>query len=555
MAKYTIGLDYGTLSGRAVLVDVKTGDIAAVSEYVYPHGVMNRTLPCGAEIKPAWALEHPDDYEQVLYKTIPAIMAESGIDKSDVIGIGIDATACTILPLDADGQPLCRREKYKSEPNAYIKMWKHHGANDRAEKMTEIAKQRGEKWIESFGGHISGESMFPRLWELMDEAPELFSDMYEYAEVADWIVFMLTGEKIRNSCAAGYKAYYNKQSGYPDPELFKAVALGLDKAASEKLPSPVKSSGSYAGGLTEEMAGKLGLCTGTPVAVGHVDAHVGGPAAGLVSEGDMLMIVGTSTCHMSVSKKGVPVPGICGFVEDGIIPGCFGYEAGQSSVGDLFNWFVSNCVSPEYHENAGKKGISIQQYLTELAEQMKPGENGILALDWLSGNRSTLADFDLSAMIIGMTMRTRPEDIYRALIEATAFGTKVIVENYRAHGIPVNRMLATGGVSRKNAFAMQLYADILEMPVYVVDTPVGPALGSAIFGALAAGNKLGGYDDIVEAIHAMCGKVGRVFNPDESSFGVYRSLYKEYSRLYDYFGRGENTLMKTLKKLSAEAKK
>lgn len=555
MAKYAIGLDYGTLSARAVLVDVKTGDIAADSVFFYPHGVMDTELPCGTPIKSGWAIEHPDDYEQALESVICGVMKKSGIDAGDVVGIGLDATACTILPLDKDGQPLSRRPEYASEPNAYIKMWKHHGANDRAERMTTIARARGTEWLDSFGGHISGESMFPRLWELMDEAPALFNDMYEYAEAADWLVFLMTGERTRNSCAAGYKAYYNKKTGYPSAELFRAFADGLDKAVEEKLPSPVKPSGSYAGGLLPEMAEKFGLRAGTPVAVGHVDAHVGAPGAGMTGTGEMLMIIGTSACDMLLSDKGVTVPGICGFVEDGILPGYFGYEAGQSSVGDLYQHFIETSVPASYTDEAKARGMNIHAYLTMLAEKLRPGETGLLALDWLSGNRSTLADFDLSAMVLGITMLTRPEHIYRSLIEATAFGTKVIIENYRSHGIRVDRFIATGGISKKNAFAMQLYADILEMPIHVVDTPVGPALGSAIFGALAAGAQGGGYDDVSDAIHAMSGKIGAVYIPRVDSFAVYRELYAEYCRLYDYFGRGRNPVMKKLRAISNSVKK
>ena len=555
MAKYAIGIDYGTLSARAVLVDVHSGEIAADASFSYPHAVMDTKLPCGTSLKPGWALEHPDDYELALERTIRRVMEKSGVDSRDVVGIGVDATACTILPLDKQGQPLCRRPEYASEPNAYIKIWKHHGANERAQRMTASARELKLPWLDSFGGHISGESMFPRLWELMEEAPALYADMYEYAEAADWLVFLLTGERMRNSCAAGYKAYYRKSIGYPGEELFRTVAKGLDQAVREKLPSPVKPAGSYAGGLLPEMAAKLSLRPGTPVAVGHVDAHVSAAAAGVTDKGEMLMIIGTSACDMLLSDRSVPVPGICGIVEDGILPGFYGYEAGQSSVGDLYQHFIENAVPASYADEAAARGMNLHQYLTMLAEKLRPGESGILALDWLSGNRSVLADFDLSAMVLGISMLTRPEHIYRALIEATAFGTKVIIENYRKNGVPVEHFTATGGVSLKNPFAMQLYADILEMPVHVVNTPVGPALGSAVFGALAAGGSGGGYDDVTGAIRAMSGRIGAVYQPREENFAVYRSLYSEYCRLYDTFGRGLNPVMKNLRALSQAAKR
>lgn len=549
MSKYVIGVDYGTLSGRAILVRVEDGKELASAVLEYPHAVMDKQLPTGEKLGADWALQHPQDYVDVLTTTIPEIMKQSGVRKEDVIGIGTDFTACTVFPVLADGTPLCFLDEFRHNPHAYIKLWKHHAAQDKANKLNEIAVARGEKWLNTFGGKISSEWAIPKIWQILDEAPEVYEKMDHFVEAADWIVFALTGKLTRNSCCAGYKALYHKHDGYPSEDFFAALDERLRHVIRDKFSIPVTPLGEKAGELTEEMAEKLGLCAGTAVSIGNVDAHVCVPAVGIAEPAQMLAIIGTSTCHMMMGKQEKQVPGMCGVVEDGILPGFFGYEAGQSCVGDHFAWLVDHLCPSDYLSEAQKRGISVHQYLTSLAEKLKPGQSGLIALDWWNGNRSVLVDVDLTGMMLGMTLQTTAEEIYRALIEATAYGTRMIIENYRKNGIAVEKFFASGGISQKNAMMMQIYADVLNMPVYIAGTAQGPALGSAIFGAVAAGAERGGYPDVFTAARVM-GKVDNVvYQPKAENVIVYDKLFAEYAKLHDYFGRGENNVMKRLKSI------
>lgn len=546
MASYVIGVDYGSLSGRSVLVDTADGRVVASSLFDYPHGVLDRTLPDGTALPADYALQHPQDYLDVIYSTIPRLLEVSGVSGEDVVGIGLDATACTALPLDREGQPLCFR--YPSEPQSYVKMWKHHGAQRLADRLTEAAQTVCPELLASMGGSISAESFFPKLWEVWEKAPRLYEEMYEYMEVADWIILHMTGSAHRNGCAAGYKAQYVPSVGYPTPELFKKAGFCPEGAVTDKLPSPIVPVGKTAGYLRRPVADKLGLKAGIPVAAGLVDAHVCVPAAGIAQEGHMLMIIGTSACHMVMSREAKLVPGICGFVDGGIMPGFAGFEAGQSSVGDLYAWFVENCVPAEYLAAAKAQDMSVHAYLSKLAAKKSPGETGLLALDWLNGNRSTLCNYDLSALVLGMTMQTRCEDIYRALLDSTAFGCRTIVENFRSNGVPVERFTASGGISLKNPLVMQIYADVLNMPVEVIDAQVGPALGSAIFAAVAAGC----YDTIQAAAEAMKSETVKVYTPVPENVKVYDALYREYRSLYEYFGRSDQ-IMQRLRSIRNDA--
>ncbi len=547
MIKYTIGIDFGTLSGRAVLVNVNTGKEVASAVYEYPHAVMDEKLPSGKELGHDWALQHPQDYIDVLANTIPAVLKEADIDPADVIGVGTDFTACTLLPVKSDGTPLCFLPEYADNPHAYVKLWKHHAAQDKANALNEIASNRGESWLSNYGGKISSEWVFPKIWEVLDEAPEVYKEADRFVEAADWIIWQLTGKETRNSCTAGYKAIWNKRAGYPSNDFFKALDPRLENVVDEKLSRDILPLGSKAGEINEKAAELTGLKPGTAVAVGNVDAHVCVPAVGIDSPGKMLAIMGTSTCHILMGTEEIAVPGICGVVEDGVLPGYFGYEAGQSCVGDHFAWFIDNCLPASYYEDAKKQGKNIYTYLREKAEKQKPGESGLLALDWWNGNRSVLVDVDLTGMMLGMTLQTRPEEMYRALIEATAYGTRMIIESFRENGVPVNEFYASGGISQKDPMTMQIYADVIDMPIKIAGTTQGPALGSAIFASVAAGKEKGGYDSVFEATKVM-GKVrDTVYEPIPENVKIYDKLFAEYKILHDYFGRGANDVMKRLK--------
>ena len=553
MTKYAIGVDFGTESGRAVLVDVTDGREVATAVHAYANGVIDEVLPeTGLRLEPDWALQDPNDYLEVFKRTIPAVLEESGVDPADVIGVGVDFTACTVLPTKADGTPLCFLPEWRGNPHAWVKLWKHHAAQPEANKLNAIARERGEPWLDRYGGKISSEWFFPKVWQTLNEAPEVYAAADRFIEAADWVIWQLTGVETRNNCTAGYKGIWSKQDGFPSPAFLKALDPRLENLVDEKMSRDIKFLGERAGGLTEEAAAWTGLQPGTAVAVANVDAHVSVPAATVTGPGRMVIIMGTSNCHMVLSEEEHTVPGMCGYVEDGIIPGYFGYEAGQSCVGDHFAWFVENCVPAAYAEAAAAQGIGIHELLEAKAAAQKVGEHGLLALDWWNGNRSVLVDVDLTGLLIGQTLATKPEDIYRALIEATAYGTRMIIETFAAHGVPVDEIVATGGLPDRNKLLMQIYADVTGREVKIAAATQTPAVGAAMHGAVAAGKAAGGYDTIQEASAAMARLRDEKYVPIPENTAVYDKLYAEYVTLHDYFGRGANDVMKRLKALRAE---
>jgi len=552
--KYSIGVDFGTLSGRAVLVDISNGNEIATAVHAYKHGVIDEFLPNSTtKLPPDWALQHPADYLEVLQTTIPAVLKQANVNAEYIIGIGIDFTACTMLPVDALGQPLCFDPKYAANPHSYVKLWKHHAAQDEANKLNAIATQRGEDFLPRYGGKISSEWLIPKIWQIADEAPEIYANAHRLMEAADWVIMQLTGNERRNSCTAGYKAIWHKQKSYPSSDFFKALDPKMENLVAEKLGTDIYAIGQKAGEITVEAAKLTQLKVGTAVAVANVDAHVAVPAVGITDAGNMLMIMGTSTCHMVLGEKEAIVPGMCGVVEDGIIPGFLGYEAGQSCVGDHFDWFVTNGLPADYAEEAKSRNIDVHQLLTEKAKKLKVGESGLLALDWWNGNRSVLVDVDLTGMLLGATLLTKPEEIYRALIEATAYGTKMIIDTFTESGVPVNELYAAGGIAEKNDLMMQIYADVTNREIRISGSPQAPALGSAMFGAVAAGSAHGGYDSIVDAAKAMAKVKDHYYKPIPENVEMYKKLYAEYKILHDYFGRGENNVMKRLKEIKALA--
>jgi L-ribulokinase len=552
MSKYTIGIDFGTLSGRALIVDVSNGAELAEAVHDYSNAVIDEKLP-GTDIvlEPDWALQDPNDYLDVLKTTIPAVLEKSGVTPEDVIGLGIDFTACTMMPTKEDGTPLCFLDEWKDNPHAWVKLWKHHAAQDEANKLNAIAEKNGFDFLQRYGGKISSEWFFPKAWQILDEAPEVYDAADRMLEAADWVIWQLTGEEKRNSCTAGYKALWSKKDGYPSKEFFKLLDPRMENIVAEKMSEDIYPIGSKAGGLTNEAAGWTGLNPGTAVAVANVDAHVSVPAATVVDTESMVIIMGTSNCHMVCGTEERLVPGICGYVEDGILPGLIGYEAGQSCVGDHFMWFVENCVPAAYEQEAKDKGLSIHELLTNKAKELNPGQSGLVALDWWNGNRSVLVDVDLTGLMVGLTLATKPEEMYRALLEATAYGTRMIVETLEENGIPVKEIVGAGGLPKKNPLLMQIYADVTGREMKVIGTTQSGALGSALMGAVAAGKKAGGYRSIADASQAMAKLAEEHYVPNYAAKKVYDELFAEYKILHDTFGRGINDVMKRLKKISA----
>ena len=529
--KYVIGVDYGTLSGRALLVRVSDGAEIATSVFEYPHAVIEDTLPASAaKLPPDWALQVPADYVDVLKRTVPDVLKSSGINPAHVIGITTDFTACTILPVKNDGTPLCELPEFNKNPHAYIKLWKHHAAQPHADRITELAHARKEPWIKRYGGKISSEWEFAKALQLLEEAPEIYNAMDKWVEAADWIIWQLCGKYVRNICTAGYKGQL-QDGAYPSREYLAALNPLFENFIAEKLEHEIGQLGALAGTLTAEAAQWTGLPEGIAVAVGNVDAHVTSAAANAVNPGQMVAIMGTSTCHVMVSEKFAEVPGMCGVVDGGIISGKLGYEAGQSGVGDIFGWFANNYAPATYVAAAEKAGIDIHTYLSQLASKQPVGAHGLVALDWQSGNRSTLVDHQLSGLIVGMTLATKPEEIYRAIVESTAFGARKIVQTFNESGVPVKEFIAAGGLI-KNSFVMQIYADVLNMPITIIRSAQGPALGSAIHAAVAAG----AYPDVVSAAAAMGGVAQESYQPIPAHAKIYDELYQHYNTLYEDFG-------------------
>jgi L-ribulokinase len=542
--RFVVGVDYGTLSGRALVVRVSDGAELGTSVHEYRHGVMDRELAAtGEQLPPDWALQDPADYLDVLKTAVPAALRDAGVEPGAVIGIATDFTACTVLPATTDGTPLCLLPGLEGRPHAYPKLWKHHAAQAHADRINALAHERKEPWIARYGGKISSEWQYAKGLQLLEEDPEMYQRADRWIEAADWIIWQLTGSETRNACTAGYKGIW-QDGHYPSREFLAALNPDFAGFADDKLAHPISALGAKAGTLTAEAAGWTGLPEGIAVAVGNVDAHVTAPAAQAVEPGQMVLIMGTSTCQVINSAGLAEVPGMCGVVDGGIVAGQFGYEAGQSAVGDIFGWFIDQAVPAPLRQEAELRGISVHDLLTEQAGALPVGAHGLVALDWEGGNRSVLVDHGLSGVIAGLTLATRPHEVYRALLESTAFGTRVIIESFESSGVPVTGLIVAGGLL-KNELLMQIYSDVTRRSLSVLDSDQGPALGSAIHAAVAAD----AYPDVPTAAQAM-GKVRHeVYAPIPENSAIYDELYAEYVLLHDYFGRGGNDVLHRLRAL------
>ncbi|MFD4205454.1 ribulokinase [Micromonospora tulbaghiae] len=530
--RYVIGVDFGTLSGRALVVRVRDGAELGTAVHEYRRGVIETALPDGGPaLPPDWALQDPDDYRDVLRHAVPAALADADVDPSRVVGIGTDFTACTVLPTLADGTPLCETPELRDRPHAWVKLWKHHAAQPHADRINALAAERGEPWLGRYGGKISAEWQFAKGLQILEEDPEVYRRAERFVEAADWIVWQLCGAETRNVCTAGYKGI--RQDGrYPSSDYLAALDPGFADFVT-KLDGPLLPLGARAGTLSARAAAWTGLPEGIAVAAGNVDAHVTAAAAQALRPGRLVAIMGTSTCHVLNGTHPAEVPGMCGVVDGGISPGAWGFEAGQSGVGDIFGWFV---------RHAAPAGFDSHEQLTEAAAAQPVGAHGLVALDWWNGNRSLLVNHDLSGMVVGLTLATRPPDVYRALLEATAYGTRMIVEAFAQAGVPVDDLVVAGGLT-SNRLLMQIYADVTNRPLSIIGSAQGPALGSAIHAAVAAG----AYPTIHEASDAM-GRIDEaVYRPVPENVRAYDALYAEYRALHDHFGRGANDVMLRLR--------
>jgi len=539
LGKYAIGLDFGTNSCRSLIVNVADGRELATYVYKYPSGEAGIIIDPN---NPNLARQNPTDYLEAIEVTIikaiqKAIESVPGFSATDVIGIGVDTTGSSPMPVDAEGNPLCFQEKYKNNPAAMVWLWKDHTGHAEALKITETARQTRPQYLAKIGGVYSSEWFWSKLWHLLKEAPEIFNAADSFVEICDWIPAVLIGDirphQIKRSiCAAGHKALFNAQwGGLPDVEFLRTLAPELANMRA-RLYDKAYSSEEKVGNLSDKWAKKLGLSTDVVVTVGAFDAHMGAVGAG-VAVGTLVKILGTSTCDIMIwpnNEKLEDIPGVCGIVDGSVLGGYYGIEAGQSAVGDIFLWFVNNLVPESYGKTADEKFENIAQS----AAQLKPGETGLLVLDWNNGNRTILVDVRLTGLLMGQTLHTQPHEIYRALIEATAFGALAIIDRIENYGVPVREIVNCGGLATKNPLLMQIYADVTGRPMKISRSEQTPALGAAIFTAVAAGR----YVKITDAQQAMTG-TDKVFYPNEHNHEVYQQIYTLYRQMHDAFGTPE----------------
>jgi len=564
MKKFSIGLDFGTNSVRAVLVDLENGDEIATSVSPYESGDAGViTDPEDANL----SRQNPADWLKGMETAVKKILAQAkkrkGFKPEDVTGIGVDTTGSTPLPVDRNGTPLAFYREFKGNKNALAWLWKDHTSYAEAEEITSLARKEHPEYLSKCGGTYSSEWFFSKILHCLRTDPKVFDSAYSWVEFADYIPGVLTGmldplKMKRSVCAAGHKAMYNERwGGLPSAEFLAGLNPKLGDLRRDRLYDKAYTSDLPAGKLTSQWAKRFGLPEGIPVAVGAFDAHMGAVGAG-IKPGILIKIIGTSTCDMAVvphSEKIADIPGLCGIVDGSILPGYFGLEAGQSAVGDIFNWFVTNCVPPEYHREARAKGIDLHSLLTKKAAGLKPGESGLLALDWNNGNRTILVDARLTGLILGQTLHTKPEEIYRALIEATGFGAKVIINRFEEYGVRINEVINCGGIAEKNPLLMQIYADILGRPMKISRSAQTCALGAAIFGAVAGGY----YKKTEDAQSRMCGLKKKVYEPVPENQKIYERLFNLYKQLHDIFGTKEPSynlshIMKELLVIKSEAR-
>lgn len=530
----TIGIDFGTNSARALVVDVATGEELGTGVSDYPSGERGILLDPD---DPDLARQRPGDYLEGLERSVrdalDAAERSHGIDPSHVIGMGVDTTGSTPIPVDADGRPLGLQARFRDRLAAQVWLWKDHTAHAEAERITEVARALRPQYLAKCGGRYSSEWYWAKILRCAAVDAEVFDAAYTWVEHADWIPAVLTGTEApdrmrRGVCAAGHKAMFNREwGGYPDAEFLAALDPRLARLR-DALPDETYSVATPAGRLTAEWATRLGLPAGIPVAVGAFDAHLGAVGSG-IREGTLVKIIGTSTCDLMIAPiaSGVAdVPGLCGIVPESVLPDTFGLEAGQSAVGDIFSWLVDS-VRPAGEGHAE---------LTTKAERLRPGESGLLALDWWNGNRTVLVDQRLTGLIVGLTLHSTPAEIYRALVEATAFGARVIMERYEEYGVSVERVVNCGGIAEKNPLVMQIYADVLGRPVQLSRSAQTCALGAAVAGAVVAGSDAGGHASFGAAVAAMTGVRAEVFAPVPAHRETYDRLYALYRRMHDAFG-------------------
>jgi L-ribulokinase len=564
MSKYVIGLDFGTNSCRSLIVDVANGKELASHVFPYPSG-KDGVIVDSAD--PNLARQNPSDYLLGIEVTIKKSLKKAKdtrpkFSPKDVIGIGVDTTGSSPLPVDADGQPLCSNKIFKKNPAAMVWLWKDHTSFAEAAQITETASKTRPQYLSKIGGVYSSEWFWSKVLHCKNTAPEVFDAAASWVEICDWIPAHLVGDLQpqsvkRGICSAGHKALFNKEwNGLPDVEFLDSLSRGLGSLRS-RLFAETLTADQLAGTLSPEWAKKLGLSTTVAIAVGAFDAHMGAVGAG-VSTGTLVKILGTSTCDVMISphhQSLKDIPGVCGIVDGSVMSGYYGIEAGQSAVGDIFLWFINNLVPESYGKTLDDKFSNLEK----AASKLLPGESGLLALDWNNGNRTILVDVRLTGLLLGQTLHTQPHEIYRALIEATAFGALAIIDRIEEYGVTIKEIVNCGGLASKSPMLMQIYADITGRPMKISRSDQTPALGAGLFASVAAGKKAGGYDSVEEAQKAMTG-TGKQYVPDQKRHETYKNLYALYRQMHDGFGTNQWSgnmfnVMKELLEIRSRARK
>jgi L-ribulokinase len=525
-----LGLDFGTLSVRALVTDAR-GEIVASAVAPYAGGQIVRgegdTARFADPLPAGWALQDPDDWLSAAGDAVHAALAEGAVAPRAIAALGLDFTSCTVLPALEDGTPLARTE-LGGRPHAWPKLWKHHGAQRQAAELTAAARARGEPWLNRYGGDVGLEWSFPKLLELLDGDPAVAEATEAWVEGGDWVVWQLTGAPhvgghrtadhlVRSTCQAGYKALWSPASGYPSTAYLDAVRPGLGDLAARALAGCHRAPGQPAGELSDAGAARLGLRPGVAVSAAVIDAHAGVPGAGVSETGTLVLVLGTSGCHMIMDPDEHTIPGVAGVVADGILPGSFGYETGQAAVGDAFDWARRLA------------GAADHAALEGAARAIPPGAEGLLAVDWVNGCRTPLMDGDLTGAVLGVRLHHGPAHLYRAVLEASACGLAWIVDTLRAGGVAVDRFVAVGGLARQNALFGEIVAGVLGAAVVLPRVEHSSALGAAILGALAAGRFAGA----AEAVDAMAGAASAapppdVIEPDPATIDAYRPVARRY---------------------------
>lgn len=539
---YSIGIDFGTGSGRAFLINTENGEIEEQYIRNYTHGTIEGELG-GEKLPQNFALQNANDYMEIIETGIPTIIEKANISVSEIVGIGIDFTSSTVIFVDEQMEPIQNRAGFQDNPHAYVKLWKHHGAQDEADLLFKTALEGENRWLGYYGFNVSSEWMIPKIMEVNNKAPEVMAVTANIMEAGDWIVNRLTGQNVRSNCGLGFKSFWEAETGF-HYDLFDKVDSDLSDIVRTKVDAPVVSIGDSVGTLCKEMAEKLGLSPDTQVSPFIIDAHASLLGIGSEKDKEMTMVMGTSTCHLMLNKEQHKVPGISGSVKGAIIPNLYAYEAGQTAVGDLFE-YVAKQAPYDYVKAAESRGISIFDLLNEKAAQLYPGESGLIALDWHNGNRSVLSDSNLKGSLFGMTLQTRHEEIYRAYLEATAFGAKMIMQQYQGWQMEVDHVFACGGIPKKNGLLMEIYANILNKKITVIDSEYAPAIGAAILGAICGG----AHPDFNSAIEAMKEPVLYQVEPDPQQVRIYKKLFSAYKELHDLHGYKKARIMRNVSAL------